>query len=44
VPVREGDTPASLHERIQAVEHRLLPDVVRRLARNEIPDSTRSAA
>ena len=44
VPVREGDTPASLHERIQAVEHRLLPDVVRRLASNDIPDSTRSAA
>ena len=44
VPVRDGDTPASLHERIQAVEHRLLPDVVRRLASNDIPDSTRSAA
>ena len=32
VPVRPDDTPASLHERIQEVEHRLLPDVVARLA------------
>ena len=37
VPIRPGDDNAALHERIQAVEHRLLPDVVRRLARNEIP-------
>ena len=37
VPIRPGDDGAALHERIQAVEHRLLPDVVRRLARNEIP-------
>jgi phosphoribosylglycinamide formyltransferase-1 len=29
VAVREGDSPASLHERIQAVEHRLLPQAVR---------------
>jgi len=36
VPIRPGDDSAALHERIQAVEHRLLPDVVRRLARNEI--------
>ena len=31
VPVLAGDTPESLHERIKAVEHRLLPDVVRDL-------------
>jgi len=37
VPVRDGDTPEALHERIQAVEHRLLPDVVLRLARDEVP-------
>lgn len=37
VPVRGGDTPDALHERIQAVEHRLLPDVVMRLARDEVP-------
>jgi phosphoribosylglycinamide formyltransferase-1 len=29
VAVRAGDTAASLHARVQAVEHRLLPDVVR---------------
>ncbi len=28
VAVLPDDTPASLHERIQAVEHRLLPDCV----------------
>ncbi len=37
VPVRAGDTPDALHERIQAVEHRLLPEVVLRLARDEVP-------
>ena len=37
VPVRDGDTPDALHERIQAVEHRLLPEVVLRLARDEVP-------
>jgi phosphoribosylglycinamide formyltransferase-1 len=31
VPVAPGDTPESLHQRIQAVEHRLLPLVVRGL-------------
>jgi phosphoribosylglycinamide formyltransferase 1 len=31
VPVVPGDTPETLHERIKAVEHRLLPDVVRDL-------------
>jgi phosphoribosylglycinamide formyltransferase-1 len=28
VPVRPGDTPESLHERLRQVEHRLLPEVV----------------
>jgi phosphoribosylglycinamide formyltransferase-1 len=31
VPVLPGDTPETLHERIRAVEHRLLPEVVRDL-------------
>lgn len=31
VPVLAGDTPETLHARIRAVEHRLLPDVVREL-------------
>lgn len=31
VPVLPGDTPATLHARIRAVEHRLLPEVVREL-------------
>lgn len=44
VPVRDGDTPAALHERIQAVEHRLLPDVVMRLARDEVPAPAGAAA
>lgn len=33
VPVLAGDTPSTLRARIQAVEHRLLPDVVKELAR-----------
>ncbi len=37
VPVRDGDDAAALHERIQGVEHRLLPAVVQRLARDEVP-------
>jgi phosphoribosylglycinamide formyltransferase-1 len=28
VPIEPGDTPDSLHDRIKAVEHRLLPDAV----------------
>jgi phosphoribosylglycinamide formyltransferase-1 len=32
VPVLPGDTPETLHARIRAVEHRLLPEVVRELA------------
>jgi phosphoribosylglycinamide formyltransferase 1 len=31
VPVCEGDTVESLRERVQAVEHRILPEVVRQL-------------
>jgi phosphoribosylglycinamide formyltransferase-1 len=31
VPVLAGDTTETLHERIRAVEHRLLPEVVREL-------------
>lgn len=31
VPVEDGDTVESLHERIKGVEHRLYPQVVRRL-------------
>jgi phosphoribosylglycinamide formyltransferase-1 len=31
VPVLAGDTPASLRARVQAAEHRLLPEVVREL-------------
>jgi phosphoribosylglycinamide formyltransferase-1 len=31
VPVEPGDTPETLRERVQAVEHRLLPEVVREL-------------
>ena len=37
VPVVAGDDAATLHARIQEAEHRLLPDVVGRLARNEVP-------
>jgi len=36
VPVLDGDAPAALQARIQREEHRLLPDVVRRLARGEL--------
>jgi len=33
VPVLEGDTEETLHERIKEVERRLYPDVIERLAR-----------
>lgn len=36
VPVLEGDTESSLHERIKPVERRLLIDVVRRIAEGEL--------
>ncbi|MFH1066624.1 MAG: phosphoribosylglycinamide formyltransferase [bacterium] len=32
VPILSGDTPESLHQRIQKEEHRLLPEVIRRMA------------
>ena len=32
VPVHANDTPESLHARIQAVEHRLYPEAIRRLS------------
>ena len=37
VPVRAGDTPDSLHARIQEAEHRLLPEVIWDLALGKIP-------
>jgi phosphoribosylglycinamide formyltransferase-1 len=36
VPVLSGDTPVSLHARIQVAEHEVLPEVVGRIARGEI--------
>lgn len=36
VPVLAGDTPASLHARIQVEEHRLYPEVVARFAAGEL--------
>ncbi len=36
VPVEDGDDAVSLHARIQREEHRLLPDIVRRLAAGEV--------
>ena len=36
VPVLPGDTPASLHARIQTAEHRLYPEIVARFARGEL--------
>jgi len=35
VPVLSGDTPESLHARIQVAEHRLYPEIVARFARGE---------
>jgi len=37
VPVRPDDTVASLRQRIQAEEHVLLPDLVKRIAGQQIP-------
>ena len=37
VPILPGDTPESLHARIQHAEHRLYPEVVGRFARGELP-------
>ena len=36
VPVRDGDDAAALQARIQAEEHMLLPEIVRRLAAGEL--------
>jgi phosphoribosylglycinamide formyltransferase-1 len=36
VPVLPGDTPETLHARIQDAEHRLYPEVIARFARREI--------
>ena len=36
VPVREDDTPATLHERIQAAERVLYPATIAALLRGEI--------
>lgn len=36
VPIVAGDTPGSLHARIQAEEHRLLPRIVREIAAGQI--------
>jgi len=37
VPILSGDSPESLHARIQAAEHRLYPEVIGRFARGELP-------
>jgi phosphoribosylglycinamide formyltransferase 1 len=37
VPVVSGDTPETLHARIQRAEHRLYPQVVGKFARGELP-------
>lgn len=36
VPVRDGDTAASLHERVQVAERTLYPEVIAALARGDI--------
>ncbi len=36
VPILDGDDASSVHHRIQRIEHRLLPEVVRRLAAGEL--------
>jgi len=43
VPVLDGDTPATLHERVQQAERRLYPRVVAGLARGEIQVKGRQA-
>jgi phosphoribosylglycinamide formyltransferase-1 len=37
VPVLPGDSPETLHARIQEAEHRLYPEVIGRFARGELP-------
>jgi phosphoribosylglycinamide formyltransferase-1 len=36
VPVLDGDTAETLHERIKEVEHRLYPETIRRFAETEV--------
>lgn len=36
VPIQEGDTPESLHQRIHKAEHELYPQCVARIARGEV--------
>ncbi|VVM07215.1 phosphoribosylglycinamide formyltransferase 1 [Methylacidimicrobium cyclopophantes] len=36
VPIRPGDTPESLHARIQEAEHRLYPEVIQRLIEQKL--------
>jgi phosphoribosylglycinamide formyltransferase-1 len=36
VPLLEGDDAAAVQQRIQRIEHRMLPEVVRRLAAGEL--------
>lgn len=36
VPVLEGDTPEDLAARVLTVEHRILPEVIKRIAKGEI--------
>ncbi len=44
VPVRDDDTPATLHERIQVAERELYPAVIGALARGELRVRGRGAA
>ncbi|MEI8293976.1 MAG: phosphoribosylglycinamide formyltransferase [bacterium] len=37
VPILPGDTPETLHARIQEAEHQLFPQVLARFARRELP-------
>ena len=37
VSVLPGDTPETLHARIQEAEHRLYPEVIKRFATRELP-------
>jgi phosphoribosylglycinamide formyltransferase-1 len=41
VPIRREDTPATLHARIQAVEHRLLPEAARLFLAGALRSPTR---
>jgi phosphoribosylglycinamide formyltransferase-1 len=37
VPIYPGDTPETLHARIQEAEHQLYPEVLVRFAHRELP-------